>query len=162
MARDTGEELGPNDAYALSVTKGWSKSGTMTSGDRSAKVSLQANFRHTGNYTVQFKLFPKPGGAPLPPSFFAPIQAEASIVLSVEGNSVERRLSLANGASLTGVAQGVRIVVSDVTETAGPPILLGQAYFVGITVAPGVRGSDSTAPVLVRQNIVITVLAGAR
>jgi hypothetical protein len=139
----------------------------MISGDRNAKVSLAANFKHTGNFTAQFFLVPKPGAAPQPPppdppNFFAPIQAEASIVWSIEGNSIKRLISVSNGSSITGVAQGVRIVVSDVTTTpSSPPILLGQSYFVGITVAPGVRGSDSIPPVLVRQSIVFVVLAAS-
>jgi hypothetical protein len=128
---------------------GWSVGRAMLSGDKSRTASLQADFRQKpGIYTAQFTIVPT-DLTPPPPilAFYAPMRAEATIDWAVEGNTVTRKISVTNGASISGPGQAVRIVVEDTTVVV-PGGILGQKYFVGITLVPGLRAADGIPPIL--------------
>jgi hypothetical protein len=128
--------------------EGWSASGTMICLDANRTVSLQQVFKVAGIYTVQFNIFtidPQPD--PLIP---VPILAEALIEWSVSGNPIKRRVSVANGVSISGLGEGVRVTVKDVSGSA---TLIGVRYGIAITVAKGVRASFLRPPTLDRETI---------
>lgn len=124
--------------------KGWSSSGTLTSGNTIKTVTGQANFADDpGMYTAQFSVSPPadPLGARVP------IDVQADLFWSVEGQTVQRTISVVNGASITGAGQGVRWVIRDVTSTT----LTGFTptdYLVSCQLTKGVRPSYSRPPFL--------------
>jgi len=129
---------------------GWSSSNKLVTGDRFKEVSLQADFPRAETYVLQFNKTKilrviNPAGEKLP------VRAEAFITWSVEGNSVTRRVSIANGITIQGVAQAVRVIVKDVTDhpfgTVAPIAQL--EYSVSAQVTPGTRGSNKFPPFLV-------------
>jgi hypothetical protein len=152
---------------------GWSVSRELVSGDDSRVCSLQADFRQKpGIYTAQFLIATVDLVPPQPPGpqllFYEPILAEAEIEWAVEGNTVKRRLSVLNGATISGPGQAVRIVVRDSTVLSSAPLpftyVLGQKYIVAVTLTPGLRAADSP-PVLwsdngIQAGVVITINPG--
>ncbi len=123
---------------------GWSATGTMRNNGISAASHLQANFlpevgRHdpSKNYTVQFTVGPTKN--PVTKQIISVgVNAIAEIKWSVEGNDVRRLVSVANGVSLTGVGEAVRVAVFD--RSIGG-LVIPADYDVSITVAPGSRPS---------------------
>lgn len=115
---------------------GWSASGNMVGEDPDKEVSLQAVFADPGTYTVQFsfKYLVDPGGVS------DPVYPEAEIEWSVEGNTIVRRVSVQNGVSISGVAQGVKVRVYDATPDYSPA--QNTPYQVSISVAKGLRGGS--------------------
>lgn len=120
--------------------QGWSASGTLVGQEKwptndtgNREVSLQVDFPQAGAYTVQFNLTPKL------PLTNHPVVAEASLLWSVEGNLVQRKVTVGNGTSISGVGQAVKVVVKDRTPATGPQE--SQEYVVGISVAPGTRAN---------------------
>jgi hypothetical protein len=145
-----------NKGFITGIQKkdGWSAGRQMTSGNKSQIVSLQADFlQKPGIYTAQFTITPL---EPVPPppviGFFAPIRAEATVFWAVEGNTVTRKLSVTNGASISGPGQAVRIVIADVTVGGVPSAQLGQPYFCAVTLVPGLRPTDGIPPLLNNDN----------
>lgn len=132
-----------NPQYAKSG--GWSGGGQLTN-DGVSNVGMAANFlagrQHnetpSKNYTVQFNIQVKQG------LFINPV---AEISWSVEGNTIRRLVSVTNGCSVTGVGQGVKVVVRDQTPQGINGITYGITYNVSITVAPGSRSSVNQPPV---------------
>lgn len=143
---------------------GWSTSGILTTGlgtqvgtEAVARpvgptAQLQADFSRTvgaGNFTVQFSLIPQ--GIQQPNAFY---MAEAMIQMTVQGNTVKRRINVMNGTSFTGTAEAVRVVVWDTTPTnpliypGSPAFPAGLPYLVVITVARGTRPYRITPPIL--------------
>lgn len=120
---------------------GWSASGTLITGNPAQSISLQANFPHAETYVIEFS---KAGN----PLSNLPIHSEALITWSVEGNSVTRRVSIANGTTVQGVAQAVRVVIIDSTGEAvgNVPAPNGTEYTVSVQVTPGSRGSNKLPP----------------
>lgn len=134
----------------LNGKKGWSSSGSIqaTNGydpvlGPNAGVSLQANFDESDVYTAQFFIGPVPPDAAFGAGEF--IRARAEVTWSVEGNFVRRVIDVVNGASITGVAQGVKIRIFDdsVYSTAKPAI----NYDVSASVSRGARSSVQQPPV---------------
>lgn len=131
-----------NPQYAKSG--GWSGGGPLQN-DGASNAGMAANFiagrQHnetpSKNYTVQFALTVPQG------SFINPV---AEISWSVEGVTVRRLVSVTNGCSVTGVGQGVKVVVKDQTPQNIAGITYGVAYQVDITVAPGSRSSVNQPP----------------
>lgn len=112
---------------------GWAQAGTLTQQDNAKSVQVQANFDEAANYTVEF-------GMVIPPGTSA--AAEALITWTVEGNPINRRVSVSNGLSVTGVGQGVKVVVKDVSTTGNAD------YDVSLSVARGIRGDTERPPTL--------------
>lgn len=132
-------------AEHYSKSGGWSAHGPMFTRNTSRRLSLQANFPSSEDYTVQFNVdYP-----PNPVAPWNPIQTEAKITWSVEGNFVQRRVSVCNGVSVTGVGQACRVEVIDTTEILGGALApINVEYGVSIQVAPGTRAPIQQPPTL--------------
>lgn len=129
---------------------GWGTSGTLTTGRKDRSVSIQADFERAGpatTYTISF-------GKSNNPASNNPIFAEALITWAVEGNYVSRRVTIADGTSISGVGQAVKVILTDNTQPAisGNPLfdpVVPADYSVSVQLAPGVRGADEQPPTLV-------------
>src|SRR5208283_1031541 len=99
---------------ALQGKDGWSAAGALQASG-TGQVKLQADFSKggvgSGQYTVQFNV-----NAPPNPTNPNPIFTEALLTWIVEGNSVTRHISIANGTSITGSGQAVTVVIYDNTQ----------------------------------------------
>ena len=139
MPKDYGDAVTFREDGAPERKSGWSATGTLTPFDSNKSVSLSAIFEETGTYTVIL-------GATFPNNAtnLAPIQAEATVEWSVEGNTVIRKVSVGQGTSIQGAAQAVRVIVKDVSSNAGP----APDYDVTILVVHGSRGVTPLPPVL--------------
>jgi hypothetical protein len=129
-----------SDELPTTIKTGWSKSGTLTSLDQTVKQFMQVDFPEPGQYTVQFTV----GSVPRPNSLFRQ-RAKAVVTWSV-GNSVSRQISLYDGASISGVGQAVKVVMTDdsVRVAGGPDV--NQPYDVSCQVARGTRPSQNQPP----------------
>lgn len=144
-----------NPQYAKSG--GWSGGGKLIN-DGVSNVACAADFLAarvhneipSKNYTVQFNVTLPPGGV-----FANPV---AEISWSVEGNTIRRLVSVTNGCSVTGVGQGVKVVVRDQTPQGIGGKVYGVSYDVAITVAPGNRSSVNQPPIFTPPS---AILAGA-
>jgi hypothetical protein len=140
----TGSSLTRTQDRGEHATKtGWGTSGKLFTGQKDKVVTMQAVFPEPGSYTAEFSRSDNPNSN-------SPIFAEALLTWAVEGNYVSRRINIIDGASITGVSQAVKIILSDATPTpvigGGPN---GSVYEVACQVAPGVRGSSKQPPTLV-------------
>jgi hypothetical protein len=135
---------------------GWSKSGYLATGGvviaapgnnrTTQSISTQAKFEKTEGgpgaqyFTMQF-------GIQRPPSGF--FFAYADVVWTTEGNDVRRRISIVNGAVISGTAEYAKVTLFD-----GTPELLNvtpEAYYVNVLITPGARPSTQQPPRLVVQ-----------
>lgn len=127
---------------------GWSKSGNLRNNNED-NCGTQANFLErdnnqapSKNYTVQFSVgVPKNADGSIASTYF--INPVGEIKWSVEGGDVRRVVSVSNGLSITGVGEGVKVVIRDKTPV-GIAVLV--SYDVGITIAPGSRASENQPP----------------
>lgn len=121
------------------LNDGWSASDKLDAADRSKVISMQANFPESGPYTIQFQVN-MPANADIESFNFS---TEAIITWSVEGNFISRRITVADGASVTGVGQAASVRVIDTSVATGNIPLPGgtSIYEVGISVARGNRSS---------------------
>jgi hypothetical protein len=119
---------------------GWSKTGTLkTQQPKPGGLSMQGGFElpHGSGaqyYTAQFSVQTPPGG------FF---EAIADVTWSTDGTDVRRKLTVVNGAVISGTAQAVKISVVDATPFGPFP---GEEYRVDIAVTPGCRPSQQQPP----------------
>ena len=131
---------------ALQGKDGWSAAGTLQASG-TGQVKLQADFSKggvgSGQYTVQFNV-----NAPPNPTNPNPIFTEALLTWIVEGNSVTRHISIANGTSITGSGQAVTVVIYDNTQLLYGSTHNTQDYQVNCQVVPGVRPNTEVAPIL--------------
>lgn len=140
----------PNTGTTFGVKTGWGQSGTLTAGDRTKQVTMQAEFPETGSFTAQFD---KDG--PLLTINEDPIMPEALITWVVEGHIVTRRITVGDGASITGVGQAVKIQMTDATTSTNlPSPVTPTDYGVSVQVARGVRGASKQPPTLVLHDII--------
>jgi hypothetical protein len=101
--------------------------------------------------TVEFNLTPKEQ-----PSY--PIKCEALVSYSVMGNTVTRRLSVVNGAAISGVCEAIKVTISD--NTTVPFAAPTFEYSVDVIVAPGTRGFGHQPPYLEQQSNALLLAAG--
>jgi len=136
-------------SHAKSCKKAWAISGKIqvnTDQTEPAKktVSLQADFSDDpGVHTVQFQLKrpPPPAGT----RFLA--ECEALITWLVNGNQISRRITVQNGASISGPSEAVSVIVYDTSaQVSGPPT--DVEYEVTISVSKGQRAANSVPPML--------------
>lgn len=139
-----GLEGGPDEVRRNSgdAKTGWSVSGNLIVGDTTKQVQLQADFATPGEYTLQFNIGPAVG------SNTAAV-AEATITWSVEGNSVQRRVTITPGLSVSGVGQAVRIQMNDASVGVAGTIPDGKSYNVSAQVARGPRPTTAVPPTLI-------------
>jgi hypothetical protein len=105
-----------NDAGARSTFRtktGWGQSGNLITGNKTQRVSMQADFNvgvGAFDFTAQFSLTPPGGGLG-----DAVVNAEALIHWRVEGQEVTRRVTIGAGTAVTGTGQAVRVEMFDAT-----------------------------------------------
>lgn len=120
---------------------GWSQSGPLTTGKginggKGQSVSLQAKLSHPDSLTVQFNLSgPKTGRA----------NCRANISATVEGNEVNRIVTVMDGASITLRGQVINVEARDFTD---PAIDNDNNYNVEILATLGVRAGNKQPPIL--------------
>lgn len=119
---------------------GWQQSGVLTTGRPDKRVSMQADFQpEAGYYTIQF-------GVDAPEATVPSYDAIAEITWSVEGATIRRVVSVANGVTVSGPGQAVRVVVYD--QSLNASIFGYNDYTVTIAVSPGTRPSAGRPPIL--------------
>jgi hypothetical protein len=116
--------------------------------------SLQQNNLEPGEYTVQFQAFPPADGLG-----FA---AYAIINWKIAGQQITRKVSVANGVSISGVCEAVDVTLIDVSQT-------GQFGFPAATPSPnptgiglykiGVALSKGTRPNVQQPATLLTAIA---
>lgn len=146
--------MGGTQVPITSKKKGWQQAGPLATNDTTKFVTLQANFEdEPGNYTVQF-------GVPQPPdtagSTAGSYSCKADIFWSVEGQTIKRTVSVGNGVSVSGVAQGVKVRIYDDSGTLFGPG--GDTYIVSAQVVKGTRPNVGKPPTI--WNPVLTVNPG--
>jgi hypothetical protein len=136
----------------LSKKSAWSASKQLVCNNETIELSLQVMFQETGYYTVQFGIVP-----PQEPSAFVfPYSAEALISWSVEGNTIQRRVSVGNGVSISGGGQAVKVVVMDRTRFLDPN---PHTYLASVSITKGTRPSVNQPATLESLPQVTSVLA---
>lgn len=129
----------PGDAMFSDTSlqkSGWQQSGKLTTGNTNKAVTCQADFApRAGYFTVQIGIDGFVGKSR---------NTEATIIFSVEGGQISRRITVGNGATISGPGQAVRVRVIDKT-TVTP---LGSDYGVQIQISPGVRPTTEQPPTL--------------
>jgi hypothetical protein len=125
---------------------GWGTSKTLITYSTSSTGSLQCDFEEADVYTVAFEI-----DFPTNPAPQNPVNCVADVLWTTGGNTVKRRISVANGAAISGCAESVRVIVSDAT-TEYVPESAGTAlpYHVNISVARGVRADTEEPATLVQ------------
>lgn len=117
--------------------KSWSNSGSLTPGQSTGSISMQAEFESDpGNYTLQFNIEG-------PENTGAHRRTVADIVWSVEGNSVTRTIDVVEGTTISGTAQAISVKIRDESVFVG-----GGAYVVSCQVTKGTRPSVQQPPYL--------------
>lgn len=119
-----------------------SVSGVMRTQNGTIGVSIQCHFKGAAARTLQFNL-------QLLDNFSGAVnaaQAEAFIEFMVDGVTVTRRVSVANGTSITGMAQAIRAVVRDTSQAGAAGA--GRQYLVSVTIADGTRSDSNVPPTL--------------
>lgn len=117
--------------------KGWSASQNLEAASGNS-FQLQANFSEPGPYTAQFT-------ANYPAVWGINFSCVAQVDWKVEGNWVTRFINVANGTSISGTSQGVRIIVRDTSRRFVPGVT-GE-YFASVQVAPGTRPQTTRGPI---------------
>lgn len=103
---------------------------------------LQTQLPEPGNYTVEFSIT---NIQPVAPAVtVGNITPVATISWALGGVHYERKISVFNGASITGVAEAVTIRVFDETDLSDTSNQ--TSYDVSMSVAKGVRGSVIQPP----------------
>lgn len=101
---------------------GWAVGGSLITGNSSNTVSLQAHFGKASIFTVQLDVTPPDSGS----------VPQVTISYTVNGVPVDRTIDVAAGASISGVAEAVRVRIIDATPI--PKMTAGIAYPVTITI----------------------------
>lgn len=117
---------------------GWAQTGTLITRDANRGVSMQAKLRESSVFTVQF-------GTILPANTRSnPI---AKITWSVNGVQIRRRISVIDGASVSGVGSMPSVKIYDGLTAAmgGTPDI---SYPMTVTVSKGSRPSQNQPPTL--------------
>jgi hypothetical protein len=146
----------PADGYSNSFG-GKSQPTDMIMGATNPINALQASWGKASTYTVQFLVNP-PSPGPFDPiagggTIFGTVATEALVQWSIDGNLITRRVSVANGASLSGQAQGVTVTLIDKSlffslAIATKPANFTGKYTITTSVTPGVRASPANPTTL--------------
>lgn len=131
---DESVKAGQQQGQNTKPKDGWQQSGVLTTGNTSNEVRMQANFPESDVYTVQFNVDADLGFA-----------ARAEVIWAVEGGLVRRLIDIADGISISGVAQGVQVRVFDNSNGLAPP---GNNYTVYVQAARGARPASVNPPIL--------------
>lgn len=133
---------------AEGLRRGWSKSGTLVGNDDATQlITIQQVFPEASDYVVQFGVIPQVPAGTLPS-----IRPQATIIWTVEGNLIVRKVDVGNGVSVQGCAGAVKVSVFDSTANPSTPPI---QYDVNILVAPGSRASNTQMPLLYQGEFLI-------
>lgn len=126
----------------------WSASGNLETLNPNKAVTLQANFKTPGYYTLQFSV-----EMPTITNNTQLLMLKAEITWSVEGNKTKRLIHVINGGTISGTGQGVHCkVFDDSSGTISPPV----EYPISILLTKGRRPSYLQPPTLVIPDIIGT------
>lgn len=139
------------------LVDGWQVTGSLFARRTAPNVSLNKDFPEADTYSVQFSVLKSPS---------SPVVIEADIFWSVAGGAaVSRTVSVANGTTISGQGQGVKVVIRDATPALGGFAAADTEYVVGAQVSKGGRSARNQPPIFVNgpgttENIqTITALA---
>ncbi|MGO9835531.1 MAG: hypothetical protein ACLP1X_15090 [Polyangiaceae bacterium] len=132
----------------LGTKDGWSSSGTLVTGSGNQPVTMQADFPEADVYTIEFAVDPPTGGV---------YRAVAQISWTVEGNTISRKLDVANGVAISAPAQAVRVQVNDFTAGSAPSP--PQQYGVTISATRGTRPVTGQPPTYLVFPVQVEILA---
>jgi hypothetical protein len=141
----SGEDEKPSWMHRQS---GWGLSGplytnTNDSGNNPVKLAIE-RFDRAAVFTVQL-------GLNLGDTEF-PVQCEAEIIWSLNGQPIRRVVSVSQGCSISGVTESIGVKLYDVTPLVSdgdaPPAPAFNKYFALASVAPGSRAATTLPPVL--------------
>ena len=132
--------------------RGWQGTATLISGSLSSTTILNVNFDHADVHTLEFHVDPPSNSGP--PPFGPPVpglyNAVATITWTVGGNQIIRQVSVTNGTSISGTAEGCIVQIAD--DTPDPGIekqqFINLPYTVSVTISPGVRANTQQPPTL--------------
>lgn len=130
---------------------GWGQAGTLIAGDPHGQVTAQANLEEGGTMTAYFQVTPNPASN-------NPIYVAATVIWRIAGHEVVRKITVGNGSSITGVAEGVRIILTDATaafvsQAPPSPPITPVPYSVNVQFALGARGTNKQPPVLIPSTL---------
>jgi len=134
-------------------SKGTGRNQIMTRGNSAPTTVLSETFTdpetheaRASVYTLQFSFQPigNANGASPPPTQ-NPTVCYATITWMIDGNQIQRMVSVANGQSIAGCASACTVSLSDDTDVlaGGDPV---PQYNVTVTLTPGSRGSNQIGP----------------
>lgn len=111
--------------------------------------SLQVDHLSADTYTVQFSIIPP---APIP-SFGQTVNTLAIVRWKVQGQQMQRVVSVVNGTSISGLAEAVDVQVADysgfMTNAFGGPVNPpGRSYKVAASLTKGIRAATLVPPSL--------------
>lgn len=133
---DGGEEKMAAKVNPLPVgtAEAWGSRRTITPGDTAPVQAFSQPFPKPGVYTVQFNVKPVPGQQ---------IISEALITWAIKSQHITRRVSIANGISVQGNAEGVTV---DIIDKGAQNPINPFTYDVVTTVAKGTRPPSAVPP----------------
>ena len=134
-------------------SKGAGRNQVLTRGNASPSTALSEHFTNpaTGEaraavYTLQFAFSPigNVNGNSVPTTQ-NPTVCYATITWTIDGNRIQRMVSIANGQSIAGCGSAVVVSLVDDTDVlpGGDPV---PQYNVTVTLTPGSRGSNQLGP----------------
>jgi hypothetical protein len=134
----SGEDEKPSWMHQQS---GWAQSGVLFTYQRGNPVKcLVEKFDRAAVFTVQIGLNVGEGGFP--------VQAQATVVWSINGTPVRRVVSVSQGVSISGVTESAQVDVYDVTQQHGDVDYVSNQYVALVNIAPGVRAATTLPPFL--------------
>ena len=93
-------------------------------------------------YTLQFSRRAVDGSVPHDQN---PTVAYATVTWTIGGVQIQRKISIANGQTITGCGEGCVVAVMDDTDVLPVPDPFPN-YIVSVTLTPGSRGSSGNPP----------------
>ena len=125
---------------------GWSQSVSLQAGGNQQATGLSMNLPDADTYTVQFSMDQRPSYVIGPSVKIASCQA--IIEWCIEGVTLFRIVDVADGQSVSGRGQSVKVILFDTSpKTTG-----GPTYQVSTLVSKGVRGDTLKPPTLIALN----------
>ncbi len=117
---------------------GWASQIDMQSGSPAAQNALQCVFPVAEYYTVRFGIAPTNAPGELP------FVATAVVTWNLCGISIQRRMTVTDGAVISGTGQGVTVNLID----ASAGVTAGLKYKTTVQVSPGARPTTGNPPTL--------------
>ena len=136
-------------SLARSKSGGWSASIPMETGQPGASTGPALTLAKSEVYTVRFGIAgPSTGGSADSNPYGNTVHAVAKILSFVEGNAIERRISVCHGAAITVTAQAVQVIAYDLSVQTDDEVSDGLLYQVLVHIVPGDRAGYGTPPSL--------------